>query len=55
LRGPGSGKRDVGAINGIIQLSQHCLFLEFGMEKGERLNLAILTLVHTSDKHQMMG
>lgn len=28
----------MGAINGIIQLSQNCLFLEFGMEKGERLN-----------------
>lgn len=45
----------MGAINGIIQLPQHCLFLDFGMEKGEKLNVAILTLVYTSDKHQMRG
>lgn len=40
-------ERDVGAINGTIQLIQHCLVLEFGTEKGKRLN--------TSDKCQTKG
>lgn len=43
------------AINNIIQLSQHCLFLEFGMEKKRMVKWAVFTLVHTSDKCQMRG